>query len=222
MDAIKAEGLCKAYHTDAGPLWVLRRADLTLPEGGFGAITGPSGCGKSTLLALLGCLDRPDGGSLALFGEQVTGKERQLQALRAGPLGFVFQSYNLIPSLTAQQNVELCLRYRGVGPAKRRALAAAALEQVGLSHRAEHLPAQLSGGQQQRVAIARAIAARPRLLLADEPTGNLDAKSAEGVLQALLELRRAGSALLLITHDPALAALAPLRWQLSGGILHPD
>ncbi|MCI6640545.1 MAG: ABC transporter ATP-binding protein [Pygmaiobacter massiliensis] len=219
-DAIRAEGLCKGYRGRTDTLWVLKSVTFSLPEGGFGTITGPSGSGKSTLLALLGCLDSPDGGKLTLLGQQVEkAGEKQLERMRAEQLGFVFQSYNLIPSLTARQNVELALRYRKVNAQNRRLLAQQALEQVGLADRAEHLPAQLSGGQQQRVSVARALAAKPKLLLADEPTGNLDAASARAVLDALVQLRLEGSAILIITHDPALAACAPLRWYLKEGKL---
>lgn len=218
--AIRAEGLCKSYPAPGGPLPVLKGVSLAVPCGGFAAITGPSGCGKSTLLALLGCLDSADAGSLQLMGRQVCGaKERTLCAVRANVLGFVFQSYNLVASLTAAQNVELALRYRGIAAARRPALARKALEQLGLGDRADHLPAALSGGQAQRVAVARALACRPPLLLADEPTGNLDPESAAAVLAAMQNLRAAGTAVVLITHDAKLAALAPDHWRLDGGVL---
>ncbi|MBC5581460.1 ABC transporter ATP-binding protein [Anaerofilum sp. BX8] len=220
--AVETRALCKAYHTGDAALPVLREVALTIPAGSFAAITGPSGSGKSTLLSVLGCLDTADSGSLRLFGQEVAGAdEKVLSALRGGTLGFVFQSFNLLPGRTALENVELPLRYRRLPAARRRALAAQALEAVGLSDRAAHLPGQLSGGQQQRVAIARALAMRPRLLLADEPTGSLDSASAAGVLECMEQLLALGTTVVLVTHDLALAARAPLRFEMRDGVLSP-
>lgn len=217
---INAQNITKSYHTAAGLLPVLSGADLKVNAGEFISISGPSGAGKSTLLAILGCLDTPDSGSLEIMGCQTRGAaEHTLTKLRAGCLGFVFQNYNLISSMTALQNVELGLRYRGVLPAARKLAALNALERVGLLDRADHLPGQLSGGQQQRVAVARALAAAPPVLLADEPTGNLDAESARAVMSAAKSLCESGSALIVITHDSALAYSAPLRYKLWEGRL---
>lgn len=218
--AMEAEGLTKTYRGAQGVLEVLRGIDLRVTPGDFVTITGPSGCGKSTLLALLGCLDAADEGSLRIFGEEVEGASDQLLCrMRGQVLGFVFQSYNLIPSMSAIANIELPLKYRGMSAAARRRTALAALEAVDLLDRAQHLPGQLSGGQQQRVAVARALATQPKLLLADEPTGNLDAESANAVMGAIGELQRQGTAVVMITHDRKLAAQAPRQYTLRKGEL---
>lgn len=218
--AIKAEGLTKTYTGAQGTLEVLKGVSLEVAPGDFVTITGPSGCGKSTLLSLLGCLDMADAGSLKIFGEEVEGAADPLLCrMRGQVLGFVFQSYNLIPSLSALANIELPLKYRGIPAAQRRRTALDALEAVGLPDRAQHLPGQLSGGQQQRVAVARALAAQPRLLLADEPTGNLDTESARAVMEAIGALQRQGTAVVMITHDAKLAAEAPRRYTLRKGEL---
>ena len=218
--AIEARGLCKDYALGGGRLCALRGVDLVLPQGCFAAVIGPSGSGKSTLLSLLGCLDTPDAGSLSLFGRP-TGSlnEAALAQLRGELLGFVFQSFNLLPASTALENVALPLRYRHLPATARRAQALAALKAVGLADRAGHLPGQLSGGQQQRVAVARALAMRPRLLLADEPTGSLDKEAAAEVFRCLEQLRQTGAAVLLVTHDLALAARAQLLFEMRAGHL---
>lgn len=217
---IQANEIYKSYHTSDGSLPVLKGACLTVTSGDFVTISGPSGAGKSTLLAILGCLDTPDKGSLQVTGTETTGAtERTLSQLRAKSLGFVFQSYNLIGSLTALQNVELGLRYRKTPLADRHSIAQQALSQVGLADRANHLPGQLSGGQQQRVAVARALAAAPPVLLADEPTGNLDTESADAVMRAAKSLCEKGSAVIVITHDNTLAKSAPVQYLLEDGLL---
>ena len=216
------QGIQKSYRDDTLTTQALAGVDLSVQAGEFAAIMGPSGSGKSTLLNILGCLDEADEGSYLLFGEEMQGaKEQQLGRVRNQVLAFVFQGFNLIPGKSALANVELQLKYRGIPPAQRRQMAQQALEQVGLSHRLHYRPAQLSGGQQQRVAVARALAARPRLLLADEPTGNLDSASAQEVLCAMEQLRRRGTTIVMITHDPGLAARADRVWVMGDGVLTP-
>jgi len=192
--------------------------DLHIEAGEYVAISGPSGCGKSTLLGLLGLLDRPSSGRYLLQGEDVAAKsERELAALRRGRIGFVFQSFNLVDEMTVQDNVLLALRYGGQPEKAQRARVAEVLERLGLAHRAQHHPSQLSGGQQQRVAIARAIAARPALLLADEPTGNLDSAHGQEVMRLLRELNDEGTTLVMVTHSAEHAALASRTVRLLDG-----
>jgi putative ABC transport system ATP-binding protein len=192
--------------------------DLQIEAGEYVAITGPSGCGKSTLLGLLGLLDRPSSGSFLLQGESVIGKtERELAAIRRGRIGFVFQSFNLVEELSVQDNVQLALRYGPLPQTAQRQRVAEVLERLGLTHRASHHPSQLSGGQQQRVAIARAIAARPALLLADEPTGNLDSAHGQEVMRLLRELNDEGTTLVMVTHSAEHAALASRTVRLLDG-----
>ena len=192
--------------------------DLRIEAGEYVAITGPSGCGKSTLLGLLGLLDRPSSGRYRLQGEDVAGKsERELAALRRGRIGFVFQSFNLVDEMTVHDNVQLALRYGGQSPKAQHARVAEVLGRLGLAHRAQHHPSQLSGGQQQRVAIARAIAARPALLLADEPTGNLDSAHGQDVMRLLRELNDEGTTLVMVTHSAEHAALASRTVRLLDG-----
>ncbi|HEY8976880.1 MAG TPA: ABC transporter ATP-binding protein [Burkholderiaceae bacterium] len=192
--------------------------DLHIEAGEYVAITGPSGCGKSTLLGLLGLLDRPTSGRYRLQGEDVAGKSpRELAALRRGRIGFVFQSFNLVDEMTVHDNVQLALRYGGQPEKAQRARVAEVLERLGLAHRAKHHPSQLSGGQQQRVAIARAIAGRPALLLADEPTGNLDSAHGQEVMRVLRELNGEGTTLVMVTHSPEHAALASRTVRLLDG-----
>jgi len=192
--------------------------DLHIEAGEYVAVTGPSGCGKSTLLGLLGLLDRPTSGRYRLQGEDVAGKSpRELAALRRGRIGFVFQSFNLVDEMTVQDNVQLALRYGGQPERVQRARVAEVLERLGLAHRAKHHPSQLSGGQQQRVAIARAIAGRPALLLADEPTGNLDSAHGQEVMRLLRELNDEGTTLVMVTHSPEHAALASRTVRLLDG-----
>jgi putative ABC transport system ATP-binding protein len=192
--------------------------DLHIEAGEYVAVTGPSGCGKSTLLGLLGLLDRPTSGRYRLQGDDVAGKSpRELAALRRGRIGFVFQSFNLVDEMTVHDNVQLALRYGGQPEKAQRARVAEVLERLGLAHRARHHPSQLSGGQQQRVAIARAIAGRPALLLADEPTGNLDSAHGQEVMRLLRELNDEGTTLVMVTHSAEHAALASRTIRLLDG-----
>lgn len=218
MRAIALEKIQKNYRDETVVTQALAGVDLVVEEGEFVAIMGPSGSGKSTLLNILGCLDEADEGSYLLFGQQMMGApERELCRVRNQILAFVFQGFNLIPGKTALANVELQLKYRGVPAAARRAMATEALARVGLSHRLSHRPGQLSGGQQQRVAVARALAAHPRLLLADEPTGNLDSSSAAEVLLAMGQLQKQGTTIVMITHDAALAAKTNRVYEMRDG-----
>ncbi|MGI4737622.1 MAG: ABC transporter ATP-binding protein [Janthinobacterium lividum] len=199
---IKTENLEKVYRTEEVQTKALNHVSLSVEQGEFVAIMGPSGCGKSTLLNLLGLLDEPDGGSLQLLGTETSRySERQRAELRKRSLGFVFQSFNLIDELTVFENVELPLRYLGVGAGERRQRVEQVLEKMQLLHRRHHFPLQLSGGQQQRVAVARAVVNAPPLLLADEPTGNLDSASGHDVLGLLTELNEAGTTVLMVTHS---------------------
>ena len=192
--------------------------DLHIEAGEYVAVTGPSGCGKSTLLGLLGLLDRPTSGRYLLQGEDVAGKSpRELAALRRGRIGFVFQNFNLVDEMSVHDNVQLALRYGGQPEKAQRARVAEVLERLGLVHRARHHPSQLSGGQQQRVAIARAIAGRPALLLADEPTGNLDSAHGQEVMRLLRELNDEGTTLVMVTHSAEHAALASRSVRLLDG-----
>ncbi|MEJ0004887.1 MAG: ABC transporter ATP-binding protein [Steroidobacteraceae bacterium] len=191
---------------------------LEVSAGEFVAIMGPSGCGKSTLLNILGLLDSPDSGEYWFFGKDVAGfSEGELTHLRRGGVGFIFQSFNLIDDLNVQENVEVSLLYRGLGGSERRRRVAAALERVGLVHRARHLPNQLSGGQQQRVAIARALVGEPRLILADEPTGNLDTENGAAVMGMLREINAAGTTVVMVTHSLLHAAQATRTVKLLDG-----
>jgi putative ABC transport system ATP-binding protein len=192
--------------------------DLHIEAGEYVAIAGPSGCGKSTLLGLLGLLDRPSSGRYRLQGQDIAGKSaRELAALRRGRIGFVFQSFNLVDEMSVHDNVQLALRYGDMPEKAQRARVAEVLERLGLAHRAGHHPSQLSGGQQQRVAIARAIAGRPALLLADEPTGNLDSAHGQEVMRLLRELNDEGTTLVMVTHSAEHAALASRTVRLLDG-----
>ena len=196
---------------------------LTIDHGEFVAVVGQSGCGKSTLMNVLGCLDIPTRGTDLLDGTDVQElSDGQLSRIRNQEIGFIFQQYNLIQTLTVQENVELPLIYRGIDSIDRRELALEALERVGLADRRKHYPTQMSGGQQQRVAIARAISAHPPIIMADEPTGALDSRTGQQVLQFLRQLNREGSAVILITHDDGIAATAPRRVRLSDGKVISD
>ncbi len=206
-EIIRLEHINKIYHPGENEIRALSDVSLTVHKGEFVAIVGQSGSGKSTLMNLLGCLDTPTDGAYILEGSDVsTLSDQQLSAIRNRQIGFIFQGFNLIPSLTALENVELPLIYRGVGREERRRAARESLERVGLSNRMRHRPAEMSGGQQQRVAIARAIAAHPPILLADEPTGNLDSTSGADVMDILRSLNRDGHTVILITHDSGIAA----------------
>ncbi|ATC63796.1 ABC transporter ATP-binding protein [Nibricoccus aquaticus] len=199
---IQLENLTKVFQTDDIETRALADVSLEVNKGEYVSIAGPSGCGKSTLLAILGLLDAPTGGMYLLNGRAVHELNLQERArIRNREIGFIFQSFNLIGDLSVEENVELPLTYRGMLPDERRARVAEALEKVGMSHRAKHLPAQLSGGQQQRVAVARALAGYPAVLLADEPTGNLDSKNGEAVMELLRDLHRGGATIVMVTHD---------------------
>lgn len=199
---IKIENLTKTFRTDEVETLALRGVSLNIEKGEFVGIMGPSGCGKSTLLNILGLLDNPTGGTYILDGNDVTNlKEKNRTKLRKGKIGFVFQNFNLIEELNIEENVELPLRYLNIGAAERRNRVKEALERMGISHRAKHFPQQLSGGQQQRAAIARAIVTKPDLILADEPTGNLDSVNGKEVMNLLTELNRSGSTIVMVTHS---------------------
>jgi putative ABC transport system ATP-binding protein len=203
---IKLEGVTKVFVTDEVETHALAAVDVEIARGEYVAISGPSGCGKSTLLSILGLLDSPSGGSYELNGRPVGElKAWERARVRNREIGFIFQSFNLIGDLSVFENVELPLTYRGMRPAERRQRVQEALERVGMAHRAKHLPSQLSGGQQQRVAVARAVAGEPVILLADEPTGNLDSKSGESVMELLHELYMTGATICMVTHDPRYA-----------------
>ena len=209
---IRLENLQKAYPTSAGASYALRDITLRVEEGEFLAVVGQSGSGKSTLMNILGCLDTPTSGRYWLREEDVSRlSDDEQSVIRGRTIGFVFQGFHLIPGLDALENVELPLLYRGMGRDERRRLAADSLEQVGLGNRLHHRPGEMSGGQQQRVAIARAIAAKPPIILADEPTGNLDSRSGREVMALLHALHREGHTVILITHDPAIASEANRR-----------
>ena len=209
---IRLENLQKAYPTSAGAIYALRDITLRVEEGEFLAVVGQSGSGKSTLMNILGCLDTPTSGRYWLREEDVSRlSDDEQSVIRGRTIGFVFQGFHLIPGLDALENVELPLLYRGMGRDERRRLATDSLEQVGLGNRLHHRPGEMSGGQQQRVAIARAIAAKPPIILADEPTGNLDSRSGREVMALLHALHREGHTVILITHDPAIASEANRR-----------
>jgi putative ABC transport system ATP-binding protein len=215
---IELQHLTKRHRAGDIETTALDAIDLQIEAGEYVAITGPSGCGKSTLLGLLGLLDKPTSGRYRLQGEDVAGKSgRELAAIRRGRIGFVFQSFNLVDEMTVHDNVQLALRYGGQPGKAQRARVAEVLERLGIGHRAQHHPSQLSGGQQQRVAIARAIAARPALLLADEPTGNLDSAHGQDVMRLLRELNDEGTTLVMVTHSAEHAALASRTIRLLDG-----
>ena len=200
---IRMDGVSKIFHTDEVETHALSRIELEIRAGEFVAICGPSGCGKTTLLSILGLLDSASEGSYVLAGEPVaTLSPGQRARVRSRAIGFIFQSFNLIGDLDVYHNVKLPLKYRGMPLGERKALVHEALERVGLLHRIHHFPSQLSGGQQQRVAVARAVAGTPLVLLADEPTGNLDSKNGAQVMELLHELHGAGATIVIVTHDP--------------------
>ena len=208
-EMLKMTQLSKAYRTQVVETYALRDFSIHVREGEFVAVTGPSGSGKSTFLSIAGLLEEFSGGGYELDGRNVRGlNDNQRSRLRNEKIGFIFQAFNLITDLNVQDNVAVPLRYRGFDSAERQCRIRESLDRVGLSARARHYPGELSGGQQQRVAIARALAGSPRLLLADEPTGNLDTQMAHGVMELLEELHRDGATIVMVTHDPQLAARA--------------
>ena len=199
---IKIENIKKVFRTEDVETWALREVSLEVKAGEFVAIMGPSGCGKSTLLNILGLLSSPSEGTYMLDGKDVsTLSESDRIKLRKGALGFVFQSFNLIDELNVSENIELPLLYMGVSAKDRKEAVKAVIDRVAMGHRAKHFPAQLSGGQQQRVAIARAVISNPKLILADEPTGNLDSKNGREVMELLKELHREGTTIVMVTHS---------------------
>src|SRR5579884_2948453 len=218
IDLIRLEGVTKVFLTDEVETHALSGVHMEIGKGEYVSIAGPSGCGKSTLLSILGLLDSPSAGQYLLNNRPVADLPASERArVRNREIGFIFQSFNLIGDLTVFENVELPLTYRGMKAAERRQRAEAALERVGMAHRAKHLPSQLSGGQQQRVAVARAVAGEPLILLADEPTGNLDSRSGEAVMELLSGLHRQGSTICMVTHDPRYARHADRSIHLFDG-----
>ncbi|HBN81832.1 MAG TPA: macrolide ABC transporter ATP-binding protein [Ruminococcaceae bacterium] len=223
MELIEVDHISKVYAGGGGEIRALDGVSLKVARGEFLAIVGRSGSGKSTLMNMLGCLDTPTDGAYYLEGQNVAHlPEERLSKIRNREIGFVFQGFNLIPDMNALENVELPLRYRGMKKEERKKLSAEALARVGLEGRMTHRPAQMSGGQQQRVAIARAIAASPPIILADEPTGNLDSKSGGEVMQILKKLNGEGRTVVLITHDDRIAAMADRTVRLRDGKIVPS
>jgi putative ABC transport system ATP-binding protein len=220
---IRLSGISRTFQVGDQQVRALRSVDLTIERGEYVAIMGPSGSGKSTLLNVLGLLDRPDAGRYDFDGRDVTTlNELEQAAVRAGKIGFVFQFFHLIPRLTAAENIELPLTIAGVDPGERRQRVETALREFGLTERSHHRPDQLSGGQRQRVAIARAMVHNPLLLLADEPTGNLDSKTGQEVIQLLERLNANGLTLLVVTHDPDISARTRRRIRLVDGSIAED
>lgn len=199
---IKIENLSKSFLTEEVETLALRDVSLEINDGEFVSIMGPSGCGKSTLLNIIGLLDNPTSGKYYLAGQEVgTLKEKERTIIRKGNIGFVFQNFNLIDELNIEENVELPLQYLGIKSSERKERVAKTLKRMGIDHRAKHFPHQLSGGQQQRAAIARAVVLNPKLILADEPTGNLDSKNGKEVMNLLTELNREGTTIVMVTHS---------------------
>ena len=220
---VEIKDVCKIYNPGENEVRALNHVSLTIGEGEFVAIIGQSGSGKSTLMNMLGCLDTPTSGKYFLHGQGVSHMTDDEQSdIRNREIGFIFQGFNLIPSLTALENVELPLIYRGVGKKERDRLASAALKSVGLAKRMTHKPNEMSGGQQQRVAIARAIAQAPPILLADEPTGNLDTGSTKEIITIIKRLYHEGRTVIIITHDPGIASQAKRIITISDGMIKSD
>jgi putative ABC transport system ATP-binding protein len=215
---ISLEGVSKVFLTDELETHALASIDLEIRDNEYIAIAGPSGCGKTTLLSILGLLDTPSGGEYRLGGEPVARlSAAQRAAVRNQQVGFIFQAFNLIGDLTVEENVELPLVYRKVSAGERKKRVMEALDRVGMTHRVRHYPSQLSGGQQQRVAVARAISGKPLILLADEPTGNLDSKNGEQVMGLLRDLHKEGATICMVTHDPRYAEQAQRSIHLFDG-----
>jgi putative ABC transport system ATP-binding protein len=219
---IDARGIVKTYHKNSNTIPVLRGIDLQLARGGFLCVMGASGSGKSTLMNIIGCLDRPSAGTFQLDGlDVIQSSDDQLSHLRSRFIGFVFQTFNLIPGLSVAENVELPFLYRSDQPTDVRQSVADAITRVGLDHRINHRPSELSGGEMQRVAIARALAIRPKLILADEPTGNLDSNNSQEIMQLFAQLHHQGSSIIMVTHNRDVAAYADTRMVISDGrIIH--
>jgi len=220
---IRLDSVTKVFLTDEVETHALSGIHLDIRDGEYVSIAGPSGCGKSTLLSILGLLDTPSNGSYALKGGEVASLSFADRArIRNREIGFIFQSFNLIGDLTVYENVELPLTYRGMSGGDRKTLVTQALDRVGMAHRAKHLPSQLSGGQQQRVAVARALAGKPAILLADEPTGNLDSRNGEAVMNLLKELHAGGATICMVTHDERFAQHADRTVHLFDGRVVED
>jgi len=220
---IKVTNLSKAFRTEEIETVALNGVSFEIKEGEFVAIMGPSGCGKSTLMNILGLLDSPSGGSYELLGSEVAGlKEKERTNFRKGNIGFVFQSFNLIDELNVYDNIELPLKYLNISAAERKQRVTDIMKRMAISHRAKHYPQQLSGGQQQRVAIARAVVANPKIILADEPTGNLDSKNGREVMTLLTELNAEGTTIIMVTHSPKDAAIAQRTINLFDGQIVSD
>jgi putative ABC transport system ATP-binding protein len=218
QQVIRLEGVRKVFLTDEVETHALDNINIEIDRGEYVSIAGPSGCGKSTLLSILGLLDTPTEGTYTLNNQTAVSLSLAQRArVRNREVGFIFQSFNLIGDLNVFENVELPLTYRGMRPAERRQRVTAALERVGMAHRAKHLPSQLSGGQQQRVAVARAVCGEPSILLADEPTGNLDSKNGEAVMDLLKELHEGGATICMVTHDARYASHAERTIHLFDG-----
>ncbi len=220
---VQLEALEKRFSAGRMEVHALRGIDLAIAQGEFVAIMGPSGSGKTTLMEIVGCLSRPSAGTYRFAGRDVSGIDADgLSRLRGEQIGFVFQSFNLLPRLTALENVELPLVYRGISRRERRERAGETLERVGLAERASHRPAQLSGGERQRVAIARALINRPHVILADEPTGNLDTTTGGEIMTLLDELHAEGHTLVIVTHDPLIGDRAPRHLRIRDGRIESD
>ena len=220
---LEMRALSRVYRTDTIETTALDAIDLDIADGEFVAVMGPSGCGKSTLLNLMGMLDSPSGGSYIFNGTEVAGLgENKLAEFRKANIGFIFQSFNLVDELSVRENVELALLYHDVPAAERKRRTDAVMDRVGIAHRARHRPSQLSGGQQQRVAVARALVTDPAILLADEPTGNLDSESSLEIMKLLRDLNQQGRTIVLITHEHDIAAFAQRVVRVRDGVIVSD